>query len=201
MSKLSIRATAALALLLAGAAQADRVAISALPAYHANAVNLLIDPNVTDVVANVAAGVVYSAARGQGARVRQWAVDDGAGTPLRCNPVERLEMALLATGFSYAHDKRRQQAQILTRILPVVRDIRRIGSCALDLCMVAAGQLDAYFEDGVHVWDWAAGALIAAEAGARVWLPGTVGAGRIAASAPGIATELTAALADAGVNL
>ena len=56
---------------------------------------------------------------------------------------------------------------MLTRLLPVVRDVRRIGSCALDLCMVAAGRLDAYYEDGVHVWDWAAGALIAAEAGAR----------------------------------
>lgn len=172
-----------------------------IPAYAVSVAVQQDGVSIAGAVANVAAGVVYSAARGQGARVRQWAVDDGAGTPLRCNPVERLEMALLATGFSYAHDKRRQQAQILTRILPVVRDIRRIGSCALDLCMVAAGQLDAYFEDGVHVWDWAAGALIAAEAGARVWLPGTVGAGRIAASAPGIATELTAALADAGVNL
>ena len=52
-----------------------------------------------------------------------------------------------------------------------MRDVRRIGSCALDLCMVAAGQLDAYYEDGVHVWDWAAGALIAAEAGATLRLP------------------------------
>ena len=57
------------------------------------------------------------------------------------------------------------------QLLPEVRDVRRIGSCALDLCMVAAGRLDAYYEDGVHVWDWAAGALIAAEAGARLRLP------------------------------
>ena len=56
---------------------------------------------------------------------------------------------------------------MLARLLPDVRDVRRIGSCALDLCMVAAGRLDAYYEDGVHVWDWAAGALIAEEAGAR----------------------------------
>ena len=54
----------------------------------------------------------------------------------------------------------------MATLLPQIRDVRRIGSCALDLCMVAAGRLDAYYEDGVHVWDWAAGALIAAEAGA-----------------------------------
>ncbi len=56
---------------------------------------------------------------------------------------------------------------MLARLLPDVRDVRRLGSCALDLCMVAAGGLDAYYEVGVHVWDWSAGALIAAEAGAN----------------------------------
>ena len=70
-----------------------------------------------------------------------------------------------------------RQAAVLARLLPDVRDVRRIGSCALDLCMVAAGRLDAYYEDGVHVWDWAAGALIAAEAGATVRLPPVDGGG------------------------
>ena len=67
--------------------------------------------------------------------------------------------------------RRRTQAALVAKILPVVRDIRRIGSAALDLCLVAAGQLDAYYEHGLNPWDWAAGALIAAEAGARVRLP------------------------------
>jgi myo-inositol-1(or 4)-monophosphatase len=94
-----------------------------------------------------------------------------------------------------------RQAEILTHMLPVVRDVRRIGSCALDLCMVAAGQLDAYYEDGVHVWDWAAGALIAAEAGALLRLPSAAGgAGFIVAAAPGIADALDGALHLAGAS-
>ena len=64
--------------------------------------------------------------------------------------------------------RRAAQAALLAGLLPVVRDVRRIGSAALDLCMVAAGRLDAHYEHGLNVWDWAAGALIAAEAGARV---------------------------------
>jgi myo-inositol-1(or 4)-monophosphatase len=82
-------------------------------------------------------------------------------------------------------------------MLPVVRDVRRIGSAALDLCMVAEGRMDAFYEH-LQVWDAAAGALIAAEAGARVLLPapsGAVGgAGLVVAAAPGIADELVAAL-------
>jgi myo-inositol-1(or 4)-monophosphatase len=84
-------------------------------------------------------------------------------------------------------------------MLPVVRDVRRLGSAALDLCMVAAGQLDAYYEDGVHVWDWAAGALIAAEAGASLLLPPADGeAGMIVAAAPGVADALADALRRSG---
>jgi len=90
------------------------------------------------------------------------------------------------------------QAALLAQMLPVVRDVRRIGSAALDLCMVAAGRLDAYYEHGLQVWDRAAGALIAAEAGARVVVPapnGPVGsAGLVVAAAPGIADDLLAAL-------
>ena len=84
-------------------------------------------------------------------------------------------------------------------VLPAVRDIRRFGSCALDLCMVAAGGLDAYYEDGVHVWDWAAAALIAAEAGATLRLPASDGTpGLIIACAPGISDALAAVLNRAG---
>jgi myo-inositol-1(or 4)-monophosphatase len=74
-----------------------------------------------------------------------------------------------------------------------------MGACALEVCMVAAGQLDAYFEDGVHVWDWAAGALIAAEAGASLRLPpADGGSGLIVAATPGIADALVDALHRSG---
>ena len=142
-------------------------------------------------VANVPTGAVYSAALGHGARVQR----AGVTTPLRVGSAVELSMSLLGTGFSYAPEQRIRQAEILTRLLPVVRDVRRMGSCALDLCMVAAGWLDAYYEDGVHVWDWAAGALIAAEAGASLRLPpADGGAGLIVAAAPGIADALADAL-------
>jgi myo-inositol-1(or 4)-monophosphatase len=84
------------------------------------------------------------------------------------------------------------------RLVTVVRDVRRIGSCALDLCMVAAGRLDGYYEDGVHVWDWAAGALVASEAGAVLDLPEVTGDDMIVAAAPGIAGRLSEALRTAG---
>lgn len=156
--------------------------------------------SVAGAVADVAADAVYSAARGRGAQLRR----HGTVRPLRCNAPERLAMALLGTGFAYAPERRRRQAELLVELMPRVRDVRRIGSCALDLCMVAAGQLDAYYEDGVNVWDWAAGALVAAEAGAVVSLPtpaGAVGgAGLVIAAAPGIAAELDEALRSVGVR-
>jgi myo-inositol-1(or 4)-monophosphatase len=143
--------------------------------------------SVAGAVANVASGAVYSAARGHGARLRR----AGVTTPLRCSTVGELSMALVGTGFSYAAGQRAAQAEILTGLLPTVRDIRRIGSCALDLCMVAAGQLDGYYESNVNLWDWAAGALIAAEAGALVRVPAAGDApGLVIAAGPGIVVEL-----------
>lgn len=154
--------------------------------------------SVAGAVANVPTGALYSAAAGHGAHLRR----AGVTTPLRSSEVADLSMSLIGTGFSYAPEQRIRQAEILTKLLPEVRDVRRLGSCAVDLCMVAAGQLDAYYEDGVHVWDWAAGALIAAEAGATLRLPpddGAVGgAGLIVASAPAIADALDAALRRSG---
>jgi myo-inositol-1(or 4)-monophosphatase len=107
-------------------------------------------------------------------------------------------MALVGTGFAYSQRRRTAQAALVAKILPIVRDVRRIGSAAMDLCMVAAGQLDAYYEHGLHVWDCAAGALIAAEAGAQVVLPPPgdpdSAAALVVAAAPGIADQLLAAL-------
>jgi len=151
--------------------------------------------SLAGAVANVPAGALYSAALGHGARVQR----DGVTTPLRCSAAVELSMSLVGTGFSYAPDQRARQGEVLSRILPVVRDVRRMGSCALDLCMVAAGQLDAYYEDGVHLWDWAAGALIATEAGASLRLPpADAQAGQIVAAAPGIAEALVDALRSSG---
>jgi myo-inositol-1(or 4)-monophosphatase len=151
--------------------------------------------SLAGAVANVPAGLLYSAALGHGARVQH----DGVATPLRSSAAVELSMSLVGTGFSYAPEQRARQAQVLTGLLPVVRDMRRLGSCALDLCMVAAGALDAYYEDGVHLWDWAAGALIAAEAGASLLLPpADRSAGRIVAAAPGIAQALTDVLRRSG---
>ncbi|MCK0177532.1 inositol monophosphatase family protein [Mycolicibacterium sp. F2034L] len=156
--------------------------------------------SVAGAVADVANGVVYSAARGDGASVTA----GGAATPLRCSAAGDLSLALLGTGFAYAPQRRREQAEILLGVLPHVRDVRRIGSCALDLCMVAAGRLDVYYEDGVNVWDWAAGALIAAEAGARVRLPVPAGAvggdGLVTAAAPGVADAFEDLLGRVGVR-
>ncbi|OMC41071.1 inositol monophosphatase family protein [Mycobacterium sp. IS-1264] len=165
-----------------------------IPAYAVSVAVQVDGASVAGAVADVVAGRVYSAANGLGAHVT-----DGRGTrELRCSAVDNLSMALLGTGFGYSRRRRATQATLLARMLPVVRDVRRIGSAALDLCMVAAGRLDAFYEHGLQVWDSAAGALIAAEAGARVLLPapnGSVGGtGLVVAAAPGIADELLAAL-------
>jgi myo-inositol-1(or 4)-monophosphatase len=165
-----------------------------IPAYAVSIGAQVNGVSVAGAVADVVGGLVYSAAAGLGAHVT-----DADGTnALRCSDVDELSMTLLGTGFGYAPGRRARQAELLARLLPVVRDVRRIGSAALDLCMVASGRLDAYYEHGLQVWDRAAGALIATEAGARVVLPepnGPVGsAGLVVAAAPGIADQLLAAL-------
>jgi myo-inositol-1(or 4)-monophosphatase len=165
-----------------------------IPAYAVSVGAQINGVSAAGAVADVVAGRVYSAATGLGAHV----TDDHGTQPLRCAAVDDLSMALLGTGFGYSQRRRASQAALLAHILPAVRDVRRIGSAALDLCMVAAGRLDAFYEHGLQVWDRAAGALIAAEAGARVLVPepnGPVGsAGLVVAAAPGIADELLAAL-------
>jgi myo-inositol-1(or 4)-monophosphatase len=163
-----------------------------IPAYAVSVGAQIGGVSVAGAVADVVAGRVYSAATGCGAHV----TDERGTHPLQCTAVDDLSMALLGTGFGYAPQRRVRQAALLAQMLPVVRDVRRIGSAALDLCMVAAGQLDAYYEHGLQVWDWGAGALIAAEAGARVELPppDVSGAGLVVAAAPAIAEQLLAAL-------
>jgi myo-inositol-1(or 4)-monophosphatase len=165
-----------------------------IPVYAVSVGAQIHGVSVAGAVADVVGGRVYSAASGVGAHVT-----DKQGThPLRCTTVQDLSMALVGTGFAYSPRRRTVQAALVARMLSAVRDVRRIGSAALDLCMVAAGRLDAYYEHGLQPWDCAAGALIAAEAGARVMLPDynapNGSAGLVVAAAPGIADELLAAL-------
>ena len=87
------------------------------------------------------------------------------GEEIAASGADELATALVATGFAYAADVRARQAQVLTRVLPRVRDIRRAGAAALDLAWLACGRLDAYWERGVKAWDVAAGGLIAQRAG------------------------------------
>jgi myo-inositol-1(or 4)-monophosphatase len=146
------------------------------------------------VVQVPSAGETFAAVRGQGATCN--------GRPLRVNPAPALDRALVATGFGYDPRRRAHQAEILRYVLPAVRDIRRNGACAVDLCALAAGRVDAYFERGVRPWDYAAGGLIAAEAGARV--AGLAGAGPsstfLLAAPPELFDPLEALLLAAGAG-
>jgi myo-inositol-1(or 4)-monophosphatase len=115
---------------------------------------------VAGVVHNPVSGETWTAARGMGARLD--------GRPLQVSHETDLAFALIGTGFGYESVRRAVQADIAAALLPTVRDLRRMGSAALDLCAVASGRLDAYYEQGLAPWDLAAGGLIASEAGARV---------------------------------
>ncbi|WP_300009192.1 inositol monophosphatase family protein [Pseudonocardia sp.] len=138
-------------------------------------------------------GRVWSAAAGQGATCD--------GRPLAVSAVTELALSLVGTGFAYDARRRGRQAALVAGLLPRIRDVRRTGSAALDMCAVAAGWTDAYLEHGCSWWDWAAAALVAQEAGAVVRVPGVaglpdpddgLGSDAILVAAPGIATELAA---------
>ncbi|QNN52985.1 inositol monophosphatase family protein [Nocardioides mesophilus] len=131
---------------------------------------------VAGVVLDVVKGECFTATRGGGAFL------DGA--PIRVRPVVPLDQRLVITGFSYERSTRVAQAQAVARLLGEVRDVRRLGSAALDLCYVGAGRTDAYVEEGLHEWDLAAGGLVAEEAGARVWQGTGVGGKRLVVAAP-----------------
>ena len=144
-----------------------------VPAYAVSIAAVVNGQPVAGVVVDVTGQVAYVAHAGGPARRLKDIADKAAAVTLRVEPAEQeaapggaLGKALVATGFSYVAEDRRRQAERLTRLLPKVRDIRRIGSAALDLCRVASGEVDAYFEHGLGPWDHAAGCLIAARAGA-----------------------------------
>ncbi|HSP60070.1 MAG TPA: inositol monophosphatase family protein [Ornithinimicrobium sp.] len=145
-----------------------------LPAYAVSLAVVVGDPTrpgawrpVAGAVVAPRTGEVFSARAGGGSWVRPM---DAAGEParLRVSDVEDLAGVLLATGFAYDRQARVGQAAVVADLLPRVRDVRRMGAAALDLCHVAAGRVDAYYELGTHAWDVAAGALIVTEAGGVV---------------------------------
>jgi myo-inositol-1(or 4)-monophosphatase len=109
-------------------------------------------------------GETFTAVAGLGA----WLHRGGSAIALRCTSGVSLSQALIGTGFGYDSGRRQVQGDIIAALLPHVRDIRRGGSAAVDLCSVAAGRMDAFFERGLNYWDYAAGGLIAREAGAKV---------------------------------
>ena len=122
-------------------------------------------------------------------------------SPLRVSPATRLELSLIGYGFAYRPERRQRQADAWAAMATKVRDIRRAGAASLDLCAVAAGWLDGYAEHALGRWDWAAGALVASEAGAVVQVPGQapeLGEDATFAAAPGIADGLFTTLVEAG---
>ncbi|MFB2555463.1 inositol monophosphatase family protein [Herbiconiux liangxiaofengii] len=145
-----------------------------IPAYAVSIAAVQVADGVADparwvalagVVVNPVLGEVFSATNGGGSFLSR---ADAPTRRLAVNTDVVLEQALVGTGFSYSADIRVKQGRFITGLVEKVRDIRRAGSAALDLCSVAAGRLDAYAERGLNPWDYAAGALIAREAGARV---------------------------------
>jgi len=155
-----------------------------IPAYAVSVAAATGDPTVpggwqvlAGAVADPTLRRVFHAAHGAGAWVDDW---DGPAYPsggdgssaLRVGTVTELSGALVGTGFGYTPERRREQAELLLEVLPRVRDIRRIGSAALDLCSVASGRLDGFYENGLNPWDMAAGWLMVTEAGGVVTGPG-----------------------------
>jgi myo-inositol-1(or 4)-monophosphatase len=139
-------------------------------------------------------GVIFDPLRDElfSVRVGERALLDGA--PLRGSRRDDLATAMVATGFGYDARVRAAQAEVVARLLPQVRDIRRLGSAALDLAWLAAGRYDAYYEYGLNAWDWAAGEMLCTAVGLETRhlepLPGT-GAGLLVA-APGLVDALQA---------
>jgi myo-inositol-1(or 4)-monophosphatase len=149
-----------------------------------------------------AVGVVHDPLHGEVFAARAGGGATRNGQPISCSDKADLQTALVATGFAYDPARRGAQAAVLERVIPHVRDIRRMGAASVDLCSVACGRVDAYYERGLGPWDLAAGAVIATEAGARVGnLDGVDDIGDlILAAAPGVFDPLAELLAAAGAR-
>jgi myo-inositol-1(or 4)-monophosphatase len=153
-----------------------------IPAYSVSLAGRYEGRTIVGVVVDPTRQETWSATLGRGA----WC--NGAECHVAGGRSE-VGTALVSTGFSYSSERRAEQAAILPRVLPAVRDIRRFGSAALDLCWVAGGRFDAFYESGLNLWDWAAGGLICEEAGGELsMLPGQL----LLATTPALSRPLAA---------
>lgn len=172
-----------------------------VPAYAVSVACEVDGAIVAGAVADIAGGRVFHAGLGAGAEVR---AADGTAETLTCSAPADLGVSLVATGFAYDSARRSRQGRVVAELLGEVRDIRRIGSAALDLCLLAAGAVDCYYEHGLSLWDWAAGALIAREAGAVVKHPdpatGSPEGQLMAAAAPTVAEDFLGLLDRLGAD-
>jgi myo-inositol-1(or 4)-monophosphatase len=124
-------------------------------------------------------------------------LDGGArcnGDAIAVSACNHLADALAATGFSYEAGLRARQGEVAQRLLPLARDVRCFGSSALQLCWVACARADGYYERDIKIWDYSAGALIAAEAGAVTELPCPENDDLVVAATPGVFADLRAAV-------
>lgn len=180
-----------------------------VPAYAVSVAVAIGDPTVAGAwepvvgaVVNPEVGEVFHARRGGGAWRRRWPAPgavDGLGEPaqLFASRQADLELSLVGTGFSYDRGNRVVQGSVAAEMLLRVRDLRRMGAAALDLCSVAAGRLDGYYESGLKPWDLAAGMLVASEAGAHVsGLDGPPGEDMVVAAGAAVHAELHALLTE-----
>jgi len=151
--------------------------------------------SVAAAVADPMHGDLFEATLGGGARCNS--------RPISVTDETDLATSLVGTGFSYEAERRRRQAEVLTTVLPQVRDIRRMGAAAVDLCWVGCGRLDGFYERGLAPWDMAAGSLVAAEAGALVTdlHHGPPSTEFVLAATPGIHDRLRRLLTEAGAGL
>ena len=158
----------------------------ALPIFSISVAAAIDGHVVAGAVVDVLYRQTYSACRGRGAR------RDGA--PIATSGCTVLSQALLTTGFSYTPRLRTLQGSIVASLIPTVRDIRCFGSAALQLCWVADGRADGYFERDIKLWDWAAGTLIAAEAGASLEYPCPENNDLVLATSPALFTDIADAV-------
>jgi myo-inositol-1(or 4)-monophosphatase len=152
-----------------------------LPAWCVSVALQDTDGTAVGVVRDPLRDETFAASRGGGCSLN--------GAVVRVRERADLSRALVGTGFGYERDRRAAQAEVVRRVLPQVRDIRRAGAAALDLAWLAAGRLDGFWERGLRAWDWAAGGLLVEEAGGAIAeLPGEP-SGLVAAH-PGLLPQL-----------
>ncbi|MBM6403994.1 inositol monophosphatase [Phycicoccus sp. CSK15P-2] len=172
-----------------------------IPEFSVSVAAVVGDPTTEDgwepvagAVLNPVRGELFHAHAGGGA----WCTTATGTRPVRTSDATDLGLSLVGTGFGYDAGLRERQARLLVDLLPQVRDIRRQGSAALDLCAVACGRLDAYYETGLNAWDRAAGQLVAREAGAVLGGPVDASLARQLswAAAPGLAEPFGAVVRD-----